>query len=150
MDKSEITKFREALRKSEVKFTYTKKDGTERLARGTICEELLPKVEPIVAKFHVVDMKWDPKGGCVYPHKCKVCVTQKQIDEWGVDAMDNVVESAITAKFGATPIEFEYYKIDIPYDKPERKLPEGSVFYYDLDKQGYRSFNESQLVSWSC
>ncbi len=149
MDKSEIKKFREALRKGEVKFTYTKKDGAKRPARGTICEALLPKVEPVVAKFHVVDMKWDPKGGCVYPRKCKVCVTQKQIDEWGSDAMDNVVESAITAKFGATPTEFEYYELD-EYDEPERKLPEGSVFYFDLDKKGYRSFNELQLVEWSC
>lgn len=36
-------------------------------------------------------------------------------------------------------------------DKPKRApktLPEGTVFYYDLEKKGYRSFNESQLVSW--
>lgn len=31
--------------------------------------------------------------------------------------------------------------------KPKRKLKEGMVFYYDLDKEGYRSFHIDQL-SW--
>jgi len=148
MDKSEITKFRDALRKGEVKFTYTKKDGTERPARGTICEALLPKVEPIVAKFHVVYVEWE--NGAPHPRKFKIGVTQSEIDEWGADAMDNVVEDAIRRKFNAEPLSFEYYEIDMEYDEEPHKLPAGSVFYYDLDKKGYRSFNESQLVSWSC
>lgn len=147
MDKSEIKKFREALRKGEVKFTYTKKDGTKRPARGTICEALLPKVEPIVAKFKVKNIVWP--DGVNFARSCKICVTQKQVDEYGADAMDNVVQDAIAAKFCAIPDEFEYYELD-EYDEPERKLPEGSVFYFDLDKKGYRSFNESQLVEWSC
>ena len=143
--------FKHALFEGKVEFDYIKKDGTLRHAVGTMNEALLPKTEPIVAKYHVTDMKWQPKGGCVYPRKCKICVTQKQIDEYGADAMDNVIEDAITAKFGATPIEFEYYEIDVPYDETPRNLPKDSVFYFDIDKQAYRSFKLAQLKGWkSC
>ena len=47
MEKSEIIKFREALRNGEVKFTYTKKDGSMRRAVGTLCKKLLPKMTPM-------------------------------------------------------------------------------------------------------
>lgn len=30
-------------------------------------------------------------------------------------------------------------------DKPKRKLPAATIFYYDLEKKGFRSFNEFQF-----
>lgn len=155
MDANTIKKFHEALRKGEVKFTYIKKDGTKRPARGTICEALLPKVEPIVAKFHVKNIVWDfdnwgegegEEGDPPRLRKtCKICVTQSDIDKFGADAMDDVVIEALERKFKFAVKNFEYYPIDMEYDEPKRKLPAGSVFYFDLDKNEFRSFNESQL-----
>jgi len=86
--KIDIKSFKTALHTGPIEFIYTKKDGTTRLAKGTLCESLIPK-EP--AKLE--------------------------------DA-DGFAKRA------------------------PRKLPEGTVFYYDLEKNGFRSFNESQLVEW--
>lgn len=145
--------FKHALFEGKVEFDYVKNDGTLRHAVGTMNEAFLPKVEPIVAKFHVTDLKWgDHYNGELVtkklPKNCKVCVTQSEIDEFGADAMDEVVIKALEKKFGAYVTEFEYYEIDVPYDEPERKLPDGSVFYYDIDKQAYRSFKIAQLKGW--
>ena len=143
--------FKHALFEGKVEFDYVKKDGTLRHAVGTMNEALLPKIEPIVAKYHVTDMKWQPKGGCVYPRKCKVCLTQVDIDNYGADAMYDNVKAVLERKFGIAPIDFEIWEIDIPYDEPERKLPADSVFYFDIDKKAYRSFKLAQLKGWkSC
>lgn len=141
MDKSEITKFREALRKGEVKFTYTKKDGTKRPARGTICESLLPKSEP-VRKFDCSDIVWANPGDIKLPKRATVCIAESSCND--EDGLDDVILEALEERFGYAVESFNYEEKQIG----EKKLPEGSVFYYDLDKQGYRSFNESQLVEW--
>lgn len=148
--------FKHALFEGKVEFDYVKNDGTLRHAVGTMNEALIPKVEPIVAKYHVTDIKWAPRynGELVtkkLPKKCKICVTQPEIDEFGADAMDDVIIKALEKKYSAYVTEFEYYEIDVPYDEEPRKLPEGSVFYYDIDKQAYRSFKIAQLKGWkSC
>lgn len=41
-----LEELKAALKVGEVKFKFTKKDGTIREARGTTCPDLLPKVEP--------------------------------------------------------------------------------------------------------
>ena len=58
MDKSEITKFRKALKNGEVKFSYTKKDGSLRRAVGTLCEKLLPK-ETSMDTYDITCIEWD-------------------------------------------------------------------------------------------
>ena len=58
MEKSEIAKFREALKNGEVKFIYTKKDGTKRCAVGTLCEKLIPKTTPMDT-YEITFIKWD-------------------------------------------------------------------------------------------
>lgn len=141
MDKSEITKFREALHKGEVKFTYTKKDGTKRPARGTICESLLPKSEP-VRKFDCSDIVWANPGDIKLPKRATVCIAESSCND--EDGLDDVILEALEERFGYVVESFNYEEKQIG----EKKLPEGSVFYYDLDKHGYRSFNESQLVEW--
>ena len=57
MDKSEITKFRKALKNGEVKFSYTKKDGSLRRAVGTLCEKLLPK-ETSMDTYDITCIEW--------------------------------------------------------------------------------------------
>lgn len=141
MDKSEITKFREALRKGEVKFTYTKKDGTERPACGTICESLLPKSEP-VRKFDCSDIVWANPGDIKLPKRATVCIAESSCND--EDGLDDVVLEALEERFGYAVESFGYEEKQIG----EKKLPESSIFYFDLDKKGYRSFNESQLVEW--
>lgn len=133
------------LHEGEVEFTYRKKDGSERKARGTLCENLIPKVDPIVARFSIEVDKWAESENTPKRRKFKVGVTQKEIDEWGADAMDNVVRAAIEKKFCHDVEEFSYWPID-DYDEEPKKLPEGTIFYYDLDKGGFRSFNEDQLI----
>jgi len=152
MSKTKATDFKHALFEGKVEFDYAKADGTVRHAVGTMNEALLPKVEPIVAKFHVTDIKWAPRynGKLVtkkLPKKCKICVTQPEIDEFGADAMDDVIIKALEKKYGAYVIEFEYYDSD-EYDEEPRKMPEGSVFYFDLDKNGFRSFKLANLKGW--
>lgn len=85
--KIDIKSFKKALHTGPIEFIYIKKDGTTRLAKGTLCESLLPK-EPT---------KTEGEG---------------------------------------------------PTERKQRKLPEGTIFYYDLEKSGFRSFNESQLLEW--
>ena len=134
------------LYEGEVEFTYRKKDGSERKARGTLCEALMPKVDPIVVRFNVeVDM-WAKSDNMPKRKKFKVGVTQKEIDEFGADAMDNVVQAAIEKKFCHKVEEFSYWQLDDYTDEEHKKLPEGTIFYYDLDKGGFRSFNENQLI----
>lgn len=46
------------LHEGEVEFMYRKKDGSERKARGTLCEKLMPKAVP-VRKFKCTEIKWN-------------------------------------------------------------------------------------------
>ena len=148
--------FKHALFEGMVEFDYDKVDKatgerTLRHAHGTMNEALLPKVEPIVAKFDVEVDKWAESENTPKRRKFKVSVTQPEIDEWGADAMDNVVEDAILKKMGCAAEEFSYWPIDMEYDETPRKMPDDSVFYYDLDKKGFRSFKLANLKGWkSC
>lgn len=145
--------FKHALFEGKVEFDYGKADGTVRHAVGTMNEALLPKIEPIVAKFDVEVDKWAASENMPKRRKFKVSVTQPEIDEWGADAMDNVVEDAILKKMGCAAEEFSYWPIDMESydDETPHKMPDDSVFYYDLDKKGFRSFKLANLKGWkSC
>ena len=148
--------FKHALFEGKVEFDYDKVDKatgerTLRHAIGTMNEALLPKVEPIVAKFSVEVDKWAESENTPKRRKFKIGVTQPEIDEWGADAMDNVVEDAILKKMGCAAEEFSYWPIDMEYDETPRKMPDDSVFYYDLEKKGFRSFKLANLKGWkSC
>lgn len=143
--------FKHALFEGKVEFDYDKADGTVRHAVGTMNEALLPKTEPIVAKFGVEVDKWAESENTPKRHKFNVGVTQAEIDELGADSMGNVIEAAILKKTGCTAKTFSYWQIDIGYDETPRKMPADSVFYYDLDKKGFRSFKLANLKGWkSC
>ena len=144
MKNSEIIKFREALRNGEVKFTYTKKDGSIRLAVGTLCEKLIPKETPMDT-YELTFIKWDldlddlEKNDAVnLPIRCKV----KIFADTPEDEIENELSEALTKTYGFCNNGFEYSKLE----KKQKKLPAGTILYYDTEKNGYRSFNESQLV----
>lgn len=141
MDKSEIAKFREALKNGEVMFTYTKKDGTLRRAVGTLCEKLIPKETPMDT-YEITCIEWDASEMDIdaynLPQYCRV----KIFADTPEDEIESELSEALTQDYGFCHNGFGYSKLE----KKQKKLPEGTIFYYDVDKEGYRSFNESQLV----
>ena len=145
MDKSDIIKFREALKNGEVKFTYAKKDGTIRQAVGTLCEKLLPKETPMDT-YELTFIKWDlhldelEKNDAVnLPVRCKI----KIFADTPEDEIEAELSKALSEKYGFCHNGFEYLKLE---KKEPKKLPAETILYYDIEKNGYRSFNESQLV----
>jgi hypothetical protein len=141
-----IDKFKQLLREDVVNFSFVKKDGTIREARGTTNPKYLPKKDQAVAKFLVTDVEYSTKSesDLVIPKKFKIDVYQSDVDEWGADAMDNVVESVIKRKFGEDNLVieyFEYYPIDT-----QRYVDEDVIVYFDVDKSDWRSFRFKQLV----
>ena len=143
MDKSEITKFREALKNGEVKFSYTKKDGSLRRAVGTLCEKLLPK-ETSMDTYDITCIEWDASEADIDEYKLPQCCRVKIFADTPEDEIEGELSEALTEDYGFCPNGFAYSKLE----KKHKKLKEGTVFYYDTEKNGYRSFNESQLVEF--
>ena len=143
MDKSDIAKFREALKNGEVKFSYTKKDGSLRRAVGTLCKKLLPK-ETSMDTYDITCIEWDASETDIdeykLPQRCRV----KIFADTPEDEIEGELSEALTEDYGFCNNGFAYSKIE----KKHKKLKEGTVFYYDTEKNGYRSFNESQLVEF--
>ena len=144
MEKSEIAKFREALKNGEVKFTYTKKDGTMRRAVGTLCGKLIPKETPMDT-YEITCIEWDASETDIdeykLPQRCRV----KIFADTPKDEIEAELSEALTEDYGVCHNGFAYSKLE-KKQKKQKKLPEGTIFYYDTGKNGYRSFNESQLV----
>ena len=141
MEKSEIAKFREALKNGKVKFSYTKKDGTKRCAVGTLCEKLLPKTTPMDT-YEITCIEWDASETDIdeykLPQRCRV----KIFADTPEDEIEAELSEALTEDYGFCHNGFGYSKLE----KKQKKLPAGTILYYDTEKNGYRSFNESQLV----
>ena len=145
MNKSEISKFREALKNGEVMFTYTKKDGTLRRAVGTLCEKLLPKETPMDT-YEITCIQWDASETDIdeykLPQRCRV----KIFADTPEDEIEAELSEALTGDYGFCHNGFSYSMLE----KKQKKLPAGTTLYYDTEKNGYRSFNESQLVEVAC
>ena len=141
MNKPEINKFREALKNGEVKFTYTKKDGSMRRAVGTLCEKLLPKMTPMDT-YEITCIEWDASETDIdeykLPQRCRV----KIFADTPEDETEAELSEALTEDYGFCHNGFSYSKLE----KKQKKLPAETILYYDTVKNGYRSFNESQLV----
>ena len=148
MDIEKAKEFKHLLFEGPVKFSFTKQDGTIREAVGTMNEALLPKTEPIVAKFGVEVDTWAESENTPKRHKFKVGLTQAEIDKFGANEMGNVIEAAILKKTGCTAKTFSYWQIDIGYDDTPRKMPAGSVLFYDLERKGYRSCKLDTIISF--
>lgn len=132
-----IKEFKKSLKNGEVKFLFKKKDGSERLARGTLAESLMPKLNPVYSYTVIAIWTDEPKAK---EQKFKVKVTDADIAKYGKDAIDSVIKDAIEKKFGKLPVEFRYHADD------PKTLSKDTIFYYDLDKAGYRSFKFDQLI----
>ena len=139
MDANTIKKFREALRRGEVKFTYVKKNGEKRQARGTMKSDLLPKVEP-GKKFKLVDI--ESSEGKKVPKRMTLFIPDSKLSKFdhASGAVSQALEEALGFEFNGS---YVYFEAD---EKPPRKLAPEMVFYFDLDKKEFRSFNESQLT----
>jgi hypothetical protein len=141
-----IDKFKQMLREDVVNFSFVKKDGTIREARGTTNAKYFPRKDPVVAKFLVTDVEYSTKSGSdpVIPEKFKIDVYQSDIDAWGTYAMRTVVESVIKRKFGEDNLvirDFTYHPI-----VTQRNVDEDVIVYFDVDKSDWRSFRFKQLV----
>lgn len=71
-----------------------------------------PNDVQVAARFRVKVDAWAQSDDTPKLKKFEISVTQKEIDEWGKDAMDNVVQAAIEKKFCHGVEEFRYWPID--------------------------------------
>ena len=143
MEKSEIAKFRDALKNGEVKFTYTKKDGTVRRAVGTLCEKLLPKETPMDT-YEITCIEWDASETDIDEYKLPQHCRVKIFADTPEDEIEAELSEALTEDYGFCHNGFAYSKLE----KKQKKLHEGTIFYYDIDKQAYRSFKIAKLKGW--
>ena len=138
MDAKEL---KSKLHEGEVEFTYRKKDGSERKARGTLCEKLLPKTTPMDT-YEITCIEWDASETDIDEHKLPQHCRVKIFADTPEDDVEGELSEALTENYGFCHNGFAYSKLE----KKQKKLPEGTIFYYDLDKGGFRSFNEDQLI----
>ena len=143
MDAKEL---KSKLHEGEVEFTYRKKDGSERKARGTLCEKLMPKAVP-VRKFKCTEIKWNTEEAKVeipkLPSRMTLNIPAADLEGLPEDEVSIVVCDKLTEATGFFVNSYRCEELDT---KPAKKLPEGTIFCYDLDKGGFRSFNEDQLI----
>ena len=143
MEKSEIAKFREALKNGEVKFTYTKKDGTMRQAVGTLCEKLIPKETPMDT-YEITCIEWDASETDIdeykLPQRCRV----KIFADTPEDEIEAELSEALTENYGFCHNGFAHSKLE----KKQKKLPENQIFYYDLNKKEFRSFLFENFIKY--
>ena len=129
------------LHEGEVEFTYRKKDGSIRRAVGTLCEKLLPKTTPMDT-YEITCIEWDASETDIDEHKLPQHCRVKIFADTPEDDVEGELSEALTENYGCCHNGFAYSKLE----KKPKKLPEGTIFYYDLDKGGFRSFNEDQLI----
>lgn len=149
VDKAEIAKFREALKNGEVLFSYTKKDGTVREARGTLKAELLPPAKAPTVKFVCTKINWntDGRGTCNLPECMVIELDEMYVEEElkNDELLEEAIADELSDRSGFCVLDYEYVRRE---KRAPKKLADGTIFYYDLDKAAFRSFDESQLLSW--
>ena len=145
MTNEEIAKLKSLMKQGIVKFKFQKKDGTERVAYGTTKPELCPKTVGHDT-YDITCIEWDidaqEKNGDVVklPTRCKVKIPSDIPD----DEIESELSEALTEKYGICHNGFAYAKIE----KQPKKLAPGTIFFADKERGGYRSCNESQLLSF--
>lgn len=141
--------FKHALFEGKVEFDYGKADGTVRHAIGTMNEALLPKVEPSAA-FKCTKIEWDVDDASVKLPKCAtIRIPFSEYTDMDDEEVEERIGDELVKITGFCVKSFMYEPI--AKDKPKKSFPAGSVFYYDLDKKGYRSFKLANLKGWkSC
>lgn len=141
-----IDELKRKLHEGEVSFKYRKADGTIRDARGTLCEKLMPKVEP-TRKFKCTHIVWDTEDveGEIpkLPSRETVAIPVAELEGMSKEEVDSYVCDKLTEKHSFLIKSFD---IEEAAEKPAKKLPDGNIFYYDLDKAGFRSFKFENFI----
>ena len=148
MTNEEIAKLKSLMKQGIVKFKFQKKDGTERVAYGTTKPELCPKTVSYDT-YDITCIEWDlddwdseqaSKIREGLPTRCKVKIPS----DVPADEIESELSEALTAEYGFCHNGFAYAKLE----KQPKKLAPGTIFFADKERGGYRSCNESQLLSF--
>lgn len=118
----DTNEFKELLKEHVVVFEYDKKDGTRRVAKGTLCDKYLPDKEP----------------------------DEFELDKTSVDTLvktkygsfDEYLENNKIELLGESDDGTKYL---FRHKKKERKANENLVSYYDLEKEEFRSFDKNNF-----
>lgn len=118
-----IEELKESLKTNVVTFKYQKKDGTERIAKGTLKEDLLPPKEP--DEFELDKEGVDANVGQNY----------ENIEEY---LKKNKLEIVGESEDGK---KYMFKRIRKPHARNENL-----VSYFDLEKEEFRSFNKDNFI----
>lgn len=148
MTNEEIAKLKSLMKQGIVKFKFQKKDGTERVAYGTMKPELCPKTDRQV-KFKATDIKWDKEvdGETLdvkLPESDTVSFAESDIAGMCEDDIHTWVIDILSERHSFL---IEGCKVE-KVEKQPKKLAPGTIFFADKERGGYRSCNESQLLSF--
>lgn len=118
----DINELKELMKEHIVVFEYDKKDGTRRVAKGTLCEKYLPEKEP----------------------------DEFELDKTGVDSLVETKYNSFEEYLENNKIEHigeseDGTKYLFRHKKKERKRNENLVSYYDLEKDEFRSFDKDNF-----
>ena len=112
------------LKEGVVTFEYVKKDGTARVAKGTMNEELLPEKIPDRVSFDVAAINELMKA--------------KDIPTLEDSARENGLRV-----FGTIEIEGQQKYVFVPIKA--KKVNEDQFTYYDVEKDAFRSFKKENF-----
>lgn len=148
MTPAECNEFKQLLKEKVVKFEFLKRDGTVRKAEGTLAKSIVPEV-PEEVTYKCTNIQWDCDNDEELerlPKKATVKLDAKLASELTDEGIEDKLGDALEAEFEFCFHSFEYVKLE---KRAAKKLPEGTIFYYDTERKGFRSFNESQLISFT-
>ena len=145
IDEAHKAMFKYALFKGKVKFDYAKANGTICHTVGTMNVALLPKSEQ-VATFKCTNIKWYTAEP--WPKQKTVQIPLAKIEGLNEEELRDLVADEIPNACGCGFVvkSFKYKRVD--NDVPMKKMPNGSVFYYDFEKKGFHSFKLANLKEW--
>ena len=137
--------FKHALFEGKVEFDYVKTNGKTRHAIGTMNESLLPKQEPMVA-FKCTEIEWYTEEP--WPTRKTVYIPKTKVDALTTEELEDLIGDTIPDACGCGFVvkSFRYERVE--KSGMAKKLPDGTVFYYDLEKGAYRSFKLANLKGW--
>ena len=112
----------EELKKGVVTFEYTKRDGTVRTAKGTLCDEYLPEKIPdeVLLDIKAVDTLMQVKN---------------------IPTIEDYAKENGLKWIGRRDMSYVFSPL-----KSERNLNENQVNYYDVEKEHFRSFAKENFL----
>lgn len=111
------------LKEGVVTFEFKKKDGSIRTAKGTLNENYIPKVE--------VE---------------NICLHKKEIDILIKEKYKDLQDYMDANKIELVSISEDNEDYIFKLKKRKVKKNENLIFYYDLEKESFRSFNKENFI----